>query len=177
MKDYFVNITNNLDIPVLTTEVLPIAIECMDPVDEIIYKYSKHPNIIKINEVVKPTEQFSFYEADEMLIEQEILKLNGKKSVGPDATPPKIIKDSINEVNPQQTKLFNISVEESLPLLILSMPTYHLFLKKKTIPKRKIIGQSAFYPLVQKYSKGLCSNKLLLLYQILTIFVLRSQGI
>ena len=46
------------------------------------------------------------------------------------------------------------------------MPMYHLFLKKKKIPKRKIIGQLAFYPLFQKYSKGLCSIKLLLLYQI-----------
>ena len=152
-----------MDIPVLTTEVLPIdiAIECMDPIDEIIYKYSKHPSIIKINEIVKPTEQFSFHEGDEILIEQEIFKFKGKKSVGPDAIPPKIIKYSINAVNPQLTKLFNTSVEESLFRPILSMPTYHLFLKK-TIPKRKIIGQSAFYPLFQKYSKG----KLLLLYQL-----------
>ena len=52
----------------------------MDPVDELIYKYSKHQSIIKINEIVKP---------DVMLIEQEILKLNGKKSVGPDAIPPR----------------------------------------------------------------------------------------
>ena len=114
MNEYFVNITNNLDIPVLTTEVLPIDIECTDPVDEIIYKYSKHPSIIKINEIVKPTEQFPFHEADEMLIEQEILKLNGKKSVGPDAIPSKIIKDSINVIKSQLTKLFNTSVEGSL---------------------------------------------------------------
>ena len=126
----------------------------MDPVDEIIFK---------INEIIKPTEQFSFHEVDEMLIKQEILKLNGKKYVGPDGIPPKIIKDSINAVNPQLTKLFNISVEESL---FPSNLKYANVSPQKTITKRKMIGQSAFYPLFQKYSKGLCSNKLLPLYQI-----------
>ena len=58
MNEYFVNITKILDIPVLTSEVLPIDIGCMDPADEIIYKYSKHLSIIKINEILKPTEQF-----------------------------------------------------------------------------------------------------------------------
>ena len=125
MNEYFVNITKHLDIPVFTTEVLPIDIECMDSVDEIIYKYSIHPSIIKINEIVKLSEQFSFHEADEMLIEQEILKLIGKKSVGPDAIPPKLIKDSIIVVKP------HISGRKAFSLPILSMPTYHLFLNKR----------------------------------------------
>ena len=37
MNEYFVNITKNLDIPEYTTEVLPIDVEYMDPIDEIIY--------------------------------------------------------------------------------------------------------------------------------------------
>ena len=65
MNRYFMNITKHLDIPALTTEVLPIAIECMDAVDEIEYKYSKHMSIIIINEIVKATKQFSFHKADE----------------------------------------------------------------------------------------------------------------
>ena len=72
------------------------------------------PSIIKTNEIVKPTQQFSFHEVNELLIEQEILQLNGKTSASPDAIPPKIIKDSIIIVKPQLTKLFNTSVEESL---------------------------------------------------------------
>ena len=64
--------------------------------------------------MVKPSDNFSFHQVNQMQIEQEILKLNAKKSAGPDAIPPKVIKDSITVVKPQLTKLFNISVEESL---------------------------------------------------------------
>ena len=38
---------------------------------------------------------FSFHEVNQNEIEQEIVQLNVKKSAGPDAIPPKIIKDSI----------------------------------------------------------------------------------
>ena len=102
---------------------------------------------------MQTTEQFSFHEADEMLIEQESLKLNSKKSVGPDAIPPKIIKDSINVIKPQLTKLFKI-IKDSINVIkpqltklfnttvfslpILSMSTYHLFLKRRQYQKGKL---------------------------------------
>ena len=111
LNEYFVNITKNLDIPEFITEVLLVETEYMDSIDEIIHKYSKHLSIIKINEIVKPTEEFLFCEVDEMIIEQEILKLNGKKCAGPDAIPPKVIKDSIKVINPRLTKLFNTTVK------------------------------------------------------------------
>ena len=96
MNEYFVNITQNLDIPEFTTEVLHTDVECIDPIDEIIYNYSKHPSIIKINEIIKPVQTFSFSEVNQSQIEKEILELNAKKSTGPDAIPPKIIKDYFN---------------------------------------------------------------------------------
>ena len=113
MNEYFVNITKNLDIPEFITEVLSGDVVYMDPIDEIIYKYSKHMSITKINEIVKPAEEFLFCQVDEMKIEQEILKLNGKTSAGPDTIPPKIIKDSIKVIKPQLTMLFNTSVKEN----------------------------------------------------------------
>ena len=113
MNEYFVNITNNLDIPEFITEVLPGKAVYMDSIDEIIHKYSKHPSICKIKEIVKPSEEFLFSQVDEVIIEQEILKLNGKKSAGPDTIPPKVIKDSIKVIKPQLTKLFNTSVTEN----------------------------------------------------------------
>ena len=114
MNEYFVNITKNLDIPEFTTEVLHTDVECIAPIDEIIYNYSKHPSIIKINEIIKPVETFSFNEVNQSQIEKEILELNAKKSTGPDAIPPKIIKDSFKVLTPPLTKLFNASVEENL---------------------------------------------------------------
>ena len=84
-----------MDIPDITNEVLPIEVEYIDPIDKIIYNYSKHPSIIKIKQIIKSNDNFSFHEVNQNEIEQEIVQLNVKTSTGPDAIPPKIIKDSI----------------------------------------------------------------------------------
>ena len=62
-NEYFVNITQNLDIPDITNEVLPIEVEYIDPIDKIIYNYSKHPSIIKIKQIIKSNDNFSFHES------------------------------------------------------------------------------------------------------------------
>ena len=54
MNDYFVNITQTLDIPEVRKEI-PVDIVYIDPIDEIIYKYSNHPSITKINNIAKIT--------------------------------------------------------------------------------------------------------------------------
>ena len=114
MNEYFVNITQNLDIPEFTIEMPSVEIECIDPIDEIIFNYSKHPSIVKITEIVKADETFSFSIVKESQIEKEISDLNEKKSVCPDAIPPIIIKDSSIVVTPPLTNLFNVSVEGNL---------------------------------------------------------------
>ena len=114
MNEYFVNITQTLDIPEIRKEILPVDIECIDPIDEIIYKFSKHPSITKINKITKLAKGFSFDKVDQKQIENEILNLNSRKSAGPDAIPPKIIKDSYMVLTQPLTKLFNASVDENL---------------------------------------------------------------
>ena len=104
-----------MDIPDITNEVLPIEVEYIDPIDKIIYNYSKHPSIIKIIQIIKSNDNFSFHESkrnqiNQNEIEQEIVQLNE----GPDAITPKIIKDSIIVVKAPLTTLFNTSVKESL---------------------------------------------------------------
>ena len=42
----------------------------------------------------------------------EILELSSKKSAGPDAIPPKVIKDSVSVLKSPLTQLFYTSVEE-----------------------------------------------------------------
>ena len=107
-------ITQNLDIPDITNEVLLIEVEYIDPIDKIIYNYSKHPSIIKRKQIINSNDNFSFHEVYQNEIEQEIVQLNVKKSAGPDAIPPKIIKDSIIVVKAPLTTLFNTSIKESL---------------------------------------------------------------
>ena len=116
LNSYFVNITDNLNIPEFTTEKVPCNTidEDIDPIDNIIYKYSKHPSILKIRETTNFTNIFSFNKVNERKIKNEILELNSKKSAGYDTIPPKIIKDSIEIVTPSLTNLFNISVDESI---------------------------------------------------------------
>ena len=45
-------------------------VECLDPIDQILLNYSKHPSILKIKVFGKPTETFSFNKADEKEIEK-----------------------------------------------------------------------------------------------------------
>ena len=80
MNCYIINITDNLHIPEFTTENVPTNIddECIDPIDNILYKFSKHPSILKIKETTSFTKTFSFNKVDEMEIKNEILELNSK---------------------------------------------------------------------------------------------------
>ena len=70
MNEYFVNITQNMGIPKFNEETLTPSDESIDPVDEIIYKFSKHPSIIKINNIVEDTQTFSFNEIDQVAMEK-----------------------------------------------------------------------------------------------------------
>ena len=111
MNNYFVNITQNLNIPESILEKIPrnTDVECLDPIDQILLNYSKHPIILKIKVFVKPIDTFSFNKVDEKEIEKEILELSSNKSAGPDAIPPRVIKDSVSVLKSPLTQLFNTS--------------------------------------------------------------------
>ena len=67
MNEYFVNVTKSLNIPDVEIEKHPINsdIQYMDPVDQIIYNYSKHPSILKTKEMIKHEETFTFQKVTE----------------------------------------------------------------------------------------------------------------
>ena len=52
MNDYFVNVTESLNIPEIMIEQLPLNTDIVyiDPIDTIIHNYKNHPSILKINE-------------------------------------------------------------------------------------------------------------------------------
>ena len=83
MNEYFVNITQILDMPVFPTKGLHVDIECIEPIDEIICNFCRHQSIIKISNIIKPTERFSFNKVDQMQIEKQILQLNAKTLAEP----------------------------------------------------------------------------------------------
>ena len=114
MNDYFVNITQNLNIPEFAAEKIPVEIQCIDPIDEIILNYREHPSIKKISAIINQDENFSFNVVNESQVEKEILELSANKSVGPDAIPPSIVKASFIVVTPPLTNLFNATVEGNI---------------------------------------------------------------
>ena len=70
MNEYFVNITETLDIPEFPIEEMPANIQVIDPIDEIVYNFNKHPSIIKINNIIKLTRRFTFNNVDQKQIEK-----------------------------------------------------------------------------------------------------------
>ena len=80
-------------------------ITCIDPIDQIIIGYSKHPSIPKTTEGIGHTTKFSFGRVTPPHIEKQISDLNPKKAVGYDSIPPKILKDSLNYLIHQSKKI------------------------------------------------------------------------
>ena len=116
MNEYFVNIRKDLDIPEIMLEKLTnsIDITCLDQIDQIIHQYSMHPSILKINEIVNPTDTFSFEKVNQSQIEKEIMNLNPKKAAGADFIPPNVIKDSVTVIKSSLTQIYINSVEECI---------------------------------------------------------------
>ena len=85
----------------------------MDPIDCIIEEFTSHPSILKINEMVDPTD-FSFMEVDIKDIEREIAKLNPKKATTFKNIPTKLIKDTKDICAPLLHKLVNSSINNSV---------------------------------------------------------------
>ena len=92
MNEYFVNITKDLNIPGFNIEKIPknMNMNYIDPIDKIIYEYSKHPSILNIKQHVNLNNIFTFETTDETEIVKEIIELNSKKATGADGIPSKI---------------------------------------------------------------------------------------
>ena len=58
MNEYFINITKTLDIPDIRKNIIPVDIEYIDPIDEIIYKYSNTPVLQKLIKSLKSQKDF-----------------------------------------------------------------------------------------------------------------------
>ena len=55
MNEYFINITKTLDIPEIRKKIIPVDIEYIDPIEEIIYKYS---NTLVLQKLIKSQKDF-----------------------------------------------------------------------------------------------------------------------
>ena len=91
INHFFSNAVSSLDIP--NNPFLLSESNADDPISSIISKYCKHPSIVKIKEMIKPTE-FRFKEVSHLEILNELNELNPKKSTPFKNIPIRLLKEN-----------------------------------------------------------------------------------
>ena len=86
-----------------------------DPVEAAIHKFSNHPSILKINEMVndKNVEQFNFAKITTERMENEIMKLDVKKATTYKNIPPKILKQNLDICTPILKDILNSAFDNN----------------------------------------------------------------
>ena len=150
MNDHFINIATNFvsNIPMLPRDLCGI-----DPLDTIMLTYRSHPSIVKIRERIKHQKKvlkFSFSNVTPSHIENEIISLNAKKSVGYDNIPPKVLKESVCAVKEPLTLIFNTSVNECTFPSKLKFANISPLFKKDDNTNKKNYRPISILPVVSK---------------------------
>ena len=108
MNEFFSNAVAKLNLKGYHTDLFPTF--CSDNITNIINKFSKHPSIINIKDVVKINDKFSFLRPNVEDIENEILKLNISKPTTFNNIPAKILIDCSQICSPLITKILDDSI-------------------------------------------------------------------
>ena len=115
-NDFFKNAVNNLNIPQNSEYEEPTeGIE--DPVEAALHKFKKHPSILKIKEVVgeiSGQEEFNFKHTNVEDLENELSKLDVKKSTTFKNIPVKILKSNSKICSPYINGILNTSVNSGI---------------------------------------------------------------
>ena len=86
-NNYFVNITDSLNIPTVNENLAPTD-GANDPIDVALTKYSKHPSIKRIKDEVQIENRFEFTSVSLQDVMEQLRKLNSKKSCPMGSLPP-----------------------------------------------------------------------------------------
>ena len=111
-NDYFVNITQDLEITENGAYLLP-TIRIEDPVDKAVEKYKNHPSIKKIKECFTYSESFNFKQVTVEEVFCQLEKLNPRKSSPIGSIPAKVIKENSDIFAPVLQNHFNVSVSQN----------------------------------------------------------------
>ena len=107
LNDFFSNSVKDLNIEGYQTNFTPIQEN--DDVTNSILKFKDHSSIIKIKELVKIDNKFTFSRTEVDEIEKEICLLNGNKPTTSNSIPAKILKTSNKVCSKHLTKIYNES--------------------------------------------------------------------
>ena len=111
-NNYFVTITDSLGI--IENENIILASEVIsDPIDQIVFKFSRHPSIRKIRSLNENNGCFSFEKVSIESIKNGISELNPSKATPFKSIPPKLLKSESEIVSEPLQIIFNNSIEHS----------------------------------------------------------------
>ena len=111
-NNFFINVVPNLGITI-NNEIITNLDNILDPVQKAIKKYEKHPSILKINEVIKTKETFSFLNVTEEEVLTIVKGLDPSKATTINSIPIKIFKQHIGIYIKEVTQLFNNTIDSS----------------------------------------------------------------
>ena len=94
-NDFFVTITDSLRIVENEDIVLPSE-DIRDPIDQILFRFSRHPSIQKIRSLNVNIGSFSFEKVSVPNMKNEVDGLNPSKSTSFKSIPPKLLKNFIS---------------------------------------------------------------------------------
>ena len=112
LNSFFGNAVKSLAINI-PKEHLTDSSSIVDPFDNIILRYSKHPSIARINTYIARS-NFSFSEIRIEDIETELTVLNSKKASKSDSIPAKFLKDYSSSCIEPLTNLINHGLGNSI---------------------------------------------------------------
>ena len=111
-NNFFVTITDSLGI-IENENIILASEDFSDPIDEIVFKFSRHPSIQKIRSLDVNNGSFSFEKVSIENIKNGISELNPSKATTFKSIPPKLLKSESEIVSEPLQIIFNNSVEHS----------------------------------------------------------------
>ena len=108
---FFSNCVEGLGISI-DSSLINHDINGSDPVINAISKYSHHPSILKIKEVIG-CDKFSFSKTTPLSVFNQVMRLNNSTSCPKHSIPIKVIKDNIDLFTTRLEESFNLSIDES----------------------------------------------------------------
>ena len=160
MNDFFINITQNLNLPEYKNFDPNRIKNILDPIDKIITKYENHSSIKTIKEHSNPNSKFAFENIDRETFLKTFSELDSNISGTTSDIPTKILKENAEFFTDYLLPIFNNCIEQNFFPDSLKLADITPVLKKETSPIRKIIGQSVSFQMSPKSSKNCFSNKL-----------------
>ena len=111
-NNYFISIVEELNIPI-DQNLLNDASLFDDPIIAVIYKYKRHPSILKIKKKLKKHDLFSFYHVNPDKILKIIENIDSKKAAQQGDIPVRSIKENKSTFSKVLSEIFNFYIDNN----------------------------------------------------------------